>query len=185
MESVPNLLEVKIDQYQTSLVLFFAESNRLDLIKLFIEKFRVQNSGRPAKEVQQLLESWINQKNCRGYSCLFYAILNRNMEMILFLEALGGDIRLRNLNGSSLLHNAVECRNMEALIYYSKSLDLNLKNHFRQTPLQCAVHIQNQEAAFFLIKIGANLNSQDEDGNSALHTAVKNQEVQVVMRLLY
>jgi glycerophosphodiester phosphodiesterase len=62
--------------------------------------------------------------------------------------------------------------------------DVNLHAAYTHTPLSIACRLGHVEAAKLLIQYGANLDAQDEDGESCLIIAAKNGHVNCVRLLL-
>lgn len=55
--------------------------------------------------------------------------------------------------------------------------DVNIRNNRGQTPLQLAVTQGHMQLVELLVIEGANVNAEDEEGDTAMHTALSRQQL--------
>lgn len=140
-----------MDNEGTNVALFLVENNKMKLLKFLVDRIRQKNCLKENK-IDTMIREWINERNIRGYNCLYYAIVYNNMEMLIYLESLGADIYQTFLNGNNLLHCCIALDNMVGFLHYSKFLNLNQQNQFGQTPLIMAVKYCYYEYAVVLLR---------------------------------
>lgn len=82
----------------------------------------------------------------------------------------GGDPNIRNEEGESLLHMAVlHHRHFAVKVLINHHADINLTTPNGLTPLHYAAQIDNSENMIeLLIKLGANIDAQDNNGRTPL-----------------
>ncbi|VDK26886.1 unnamed protein product [Anisakis simplex] len=54
-----------------------------------------------------------------------------------------------------------------------QTLDVNVRDGLKQTPLHCAVRRGSLEQTIALLAFGCDVNAVDEDGDTALHIAIQ------------
>ena len=95
--------------------------------------------------------------------------------MDLFVVGLRTDLNVLMLNQLSVMHCAAQTyAGFLSILYMSKraDVDVNLVDERNATPLHFAVVKCECKNVELLIKLGANLDAQDFQGNTALHIAV-------------
>lgn len=136
-----------------------------------------------AKDFADIVELLINFrgvdlsiKNKRGFNCLHHAALKGNTRAASLIVRKSPDLlnvvkddgfsalHLASLNGH---HSVVEC-----LIKARPQSDVNLRNSRQQTPLLLAVDKRHVTIAKLLLDNGAQVNAQDDVGDSPLHVVV-------------
>ncbi|VDK56198.1 unnamed protein product [Anisakis simplex] len=75
---------------------------------------------------------------------------------------------------STILHEEMD----KALLYHilegvGQTLDVNVRDGLKQTPLHCAVRRGSLEQTIALLAFGCDVNAVDEDGDTALHIAIQ------------
>lgn len=91
-------------------------------------------------------------------------------------------------SGYTLLHNAAYRNHPEFVEFWATRLKLPvnvfLNTESRQTPLHIAARRGHVSVIENLYRHGADLNAQDNEGNTALHIAVQNNNAEVIRALL-
>lgn len=136
-----------------------------------------------AKDFADIVELLINFrgidlsiKNKRGFNCLHHASLKGNARAASLIIQKSPDLmgavkddgfsalHLASLNGH---YDVVKC-----LVQARSLFDVNLRNGRQQTPLLLAVDKRHVKIAKLLLENGANVNAQDDVGDSPLHVVV-------------
>lgn len=136
-----------------------------------------------AKDFIEIVEVLVNFrgvdlsiKNKRGFNCLHHAALKGNARAASLIAQKCPDLlnvvkedgfsalHLASLNGH---HNVVQC-----LVEARPGSDVNLRNGRQQTPLLLAVDKRHVTIAKLLLDNGAEVNAQDDVGDSPLHVVV-------------
>ena len=129
----------------------------------------------------------INAQNNLGYTPLHSALLKRNRQVVkLLAEHKMVDMTKTTLNGDTPLHFACEYDVSNALIGKG---DVRARRKDGKTPLHLAAYPGNPIAITNLglsLQEGASLNldSKDNDGNTALHIAAMNEHSEFTTQLL-
>lgn len=61
--------------------------------------------------------------------------------------------------------------------------DVNIRNNRGQTPLQLAVTQGHMQLVELLVMEGANVNAEDEEGDTAMHTALSRQQLTTTLSI--
>jgi len=136
-----------------------------------------------AKDFFEIVELLVNflgidlsKTNKRGFNCLHHAALKGNARAVSLIVQKSPDLlnmvkedgfsalHLASLNGH---HNVVQC-----LIEARPGSDVNLRNTRQQTALLLAVDKRHVNIAKLLLENGAQVNAQDDVGDSPLHVVV-------------
>ncbi|KAJ8688269.1 hypothetical protein QAD02_024064 [Eretmocerus hayati] len=182
-----------------------------DLVKLFFEKYKLQNDTSIEmekasdihvscinNEIESLMKilsempSSLNSAIWKGNSLLHLAVKCKNVEVAKYLLSRRADYQAQNFQGKSSLHLAFDHSMreiIELILEDYKNFSENPADHDGISHLHIACAKNNVEAVKRYIKLGVDLNvtvNSDSGlwpGCSPLHIAVKNQSVEVV-RLL-
>uniref|UniRef100_A0A672R2Z1 E3 ubiquitin-protein ligase MIB2 n=1 Tax=Sinocyclocheilus grahami TaxID=75366 RepID=A0A672R2Z1_SINGR len=124
------------------------------------------------------------QQNNRGFNLLQHAALKGNKlatEMILARARQLADVKKED--GFSALHLAAlnNHRDVAEILLKEGRCDINIRNNRNQTPLQLAVTQGHVALVALLVTEGADVNAEDEDGDTAMHTALSRQQLATVM----
>jgi ankyrin repeat protein len=153
------------------------------------------------KEVVELLikkGADINARDEYGWTPLVYACIHKEIVEILLQN--GADVNVKDESGKSVLMYAIECQCYEiANLLIEKGADVNVKSISGETALIIATKIKEKSdllsdafgltKAFYnyrkliiklLLEKGADVNVKDENGNTALTYALKNQDNEIV-----
>ena len=122
----------------------------------------------------------INTNSDNGVTPLMIAAREGRLNVVTFLIKEGVDVSLPDYDGRTALHFAVgssdnSCEILSCLI--ENGADINKGRIDNQTPLMVAVKKGHISVATFLIERGADVDLQDENGNTALHHALYGSDV--------
>ncbi|XP_072305575.1 E3 ubiquitin-protein ligase MIB2 isoform X2 [Eucyclogobius newberryi] len=135
-----------------------------------------------AKDFRNIIEVLVlvpsidfSQQNHRGFNLLHHAALKGNKlatEKILARARQLVDVKKED--GFSALHLAAlnNHREVAEILIKEGRCDMNIRNNRNQTPLQLAVTQGHTELVELLVSEGADVNMEDEDGDTAMHTAL-------------
>uniref|UniRef100_A0A668APN2 E3 ubiquitin-protein ligase MIB2 n=1 Tax=Myripristis murdjan TaxID=586833 RepID=A0A668APN2_9TELE len=115
------------------------------------------------------------QQNNRGFNLLHHAALKGNKlatEKILARARQLVDVKKED--GFSALHLAAlnNHRDVAEILIKEGRCDINIRNNRNQTPLQLAVTQGHGDLVQLLVAEGADVNMEDEDGDTAMHVAL-------------
>uniref|UniRef100_A0A671UVA7 E3 ubiquitin-protein ligase MIB2 n=1 Tax=Sparus aurata TaxID=8175 RepID=A0A671UVA7_SPAAU len=124
------------------------------------------------------------QQNHRGFNLLHHAALKGNKlatEKILARARQLVDVKKED--GFSALHLASlnNHRDVAEILVKEGRCDINIRNNRNQTPLQLAVTQGHTELVQLLVAEGADVNMEDEDGDTAMHVALLRPQLANVM----
>nr|XP_061803082.1 E3 ubiquitin-protein ligase MIB2-like [Nerophis lumbriciformis] len=124
------------------------------------------------------------QQNHRGFNLLHHAALKGNK---LATEKILGRARqlvdVKKEDGFSALHLASlnNHRDVTEILIKEGRCDINIRNNRNQTPLQLAVTQGHTDLIQLLVVEGADVNMEDEDGDTAMHVALLRPQLANVM----
>ncbi|KAM9751094.1 E3 ubiquitin-protein ligase MIB2 isoform 1-T1 [Menidia menidia] len=135
-----------------------------------------------AKDFRNIIEILVvvpnidfTQQNHRGFNLLHHAALKGNK---LAAEKILGRARqlvdVKKEDGFSALHLAAlnNHRDVAEVLIKEGRCDTNIRNNRNQTPLQLAVTQGHTDLIQLLVDEGADVNMEDEDGDTAMHVAL-------------
>ncbi|CAG01730.1 unnamed protein product, partial [Tetraodon nigroviridis] len=135
-----------------------------------------------AKDFRSIIEILVlvpnidfTQQNHRGFNLLHHAALKGNK---LATEKILGRARqlvdVKKEDGFSALHLAAlnNHRDVAEILIKEGRCDINIRNNRNQTPLQLAVTQGHTDLVQLLVAEGADVNMEDEDGDTAMHVAL-------------
>uniref|UniRef100_A0A672HXY2 E3 ubiquitin-protein ligase MIB2 n=1 Tax=Salarias fasciatus TaxID=181472 RepID=A0A672HXY2_SALFA len=135
-----------------------------------------------AKDFRNIIEILVvvpnidfTQQNHRGFNLLHHAALKGNKlatEKILARARQLVDVKKED--GFSALHLAAlnNHRDVAEILIKEGRCDINIRNNRNQTPLQLAVTQGHTDLVQLLVAEGADVNMEDEDGDTAMHVAL-------------
>lgn len=118
---------------------------------------------------------------------LILAIRHGFTKCIDILLENGADVNAHTKNSTYILHMVAEKGDislLEKLVEKGNNLDLNPRDNKNSTPLQLAIENDHPELATKLIQLGADINTQDNDGNSPLYTCAARNDLTNLLLLL-
>uniref|UniRef100_A0AAQ4Q6Z1 E3 ubiquitin-protein ligase MIB2 n=1 Tax=Gasterosteus aculeatus aculeatus TaxID=481459 RepID=A0AAQ4Q6Z1_GASAC len=144
-----------------------------------------------AKDFRNIIEILVlvpnidfTQQNHRGFNLLHHAALKGNKlatEKILARARQLADVKKED--GFSALHLASlnNHRDVAEILVKEGRCDINIRNNRNQTPLQLAVTQGHTDLVQLLVSEGADVNMEDEDGDTAMHVALLRPQLANVM----
>jgi len=141
-----------------------------------------------AKDSSGIASVDFNLMDKMGMTPLMYACLNGHKDIVdmLLAEHLRCDVSLVDKEGNSLLHLIVAENNKHLIstILRANPVLINKTNHEQFTPLNIACARNHLQSAEKLIRCSADVNLANKEGETPLHFAVKNGNVELVALLL-
>lgn len=128
-------------------------------------------------EVQALLKSGVNideHKNERGETALYNTLFTGYMDRAALLLKHNASPNIQDNSGQTILHLLVADNSidkMKFLFENTTNIDLEIKSFSGHFPLYTSMLNENIDAMDLLLKKGADINSKDSFGGSALHGA--------------
>lgn len=132
------------------------------------------------------LGSSINEVTHTGGTPFMFAVLGNHVAVAEWLHAQGANINAKGSNGWSAATISAAKGQADMMKWLIKAgADINAEDVYRFSPLMRAVDNRHEETVRVLLGMGnANVDSQDESDNTALHYAVSNGHVSVVALLM-
>jgi len=134
----------------------------------------------------------INKKDLKGNTILYYAIFNNDIETVKELISIGADINFKDKFGNSAIQIAIFKKNQNVLkiLFSNSNLLLNIPNFRGETPIFTIINICNYSVIEKiiiidnLIKRGADINFEDNEGNTPLIYAIQNGSLPIIELLV-
>jgi ankyrin repeat protein len=132
----------------------------------------------------------LNEQDGWGYTPLMAAVLWQRNDIVDFLVSSGADINLRCNSGATAFDKALQFGNflmLATLIRNGYDANVRQRNPIMngETPLITASRIGNNDVVELLLREGKiSLESQDNDGNTALGKAAESDKHEIVARLI-
>ncbi|ORX79989.1 ankyrin [Anaeromyces robustus] len=133
-----------------------------------------------------------NKIDSHGNCLLYYSVLKKDVETTKYLIRIGADVNFKDKLGNSILNTVIYNKNMDILfaLIRNNNVFLNVSNKRGETPLISIIRIndynENEKKSIVdcLIERGADVNSIDNDGNTPLVYAIKNNLLSIVILLV-
>ena len=165
------------------------------LVKLIIEstkkRLNLDKDSSLSKEEkinnENILKNFINSKTeVEKLTPLHYASFRGNIPMIKYLIQNSANVLDITYNGLNMLHKAAQGNSPGAIVFFNKKykIDINSVNYEKLNALHFAAISGMDNSAIFLLNMGIDPNIKDQQGNTALHYAVKNGHTRIIKKLL-
>lgn len=136
--------------------------------------------------VKFLLDHGANRKilDSSGHNILQIAVLNGNLNLTKFLIDSGSNINTLSKKEETLLHFAIRSRSIELakFLLYRNEIEINAKDIQGNTAISATIY--NYEIVKLFIKNGADIFLKNNNKQSLLHLAVKDNNTEFVKYLL-
>jgi ankyrin repeat protein len=135
-----------------------------------------------------LLLKWgadVNMKDRGGNTPLHFSVISGYPETIQLLLDCGADIRAKNKSGVSVLHCASVAVSTSIATLICNGANLEERDQDMRTPFLSAVDVRNDAAVRLLMNADADVTVVDMDGNSAIHFAARDGDIQLVNKLIH
>lgn len=139
-------------------------------------------AGRATEKILARARQLVDVKKEDGFSALHLAALNNHKDVaeILIKEASWPYVCI-----FTCLNRCFCCKTKKNVFPFALLLqgrcDINIRNNRNQTPLQLAVTQGHTELVQLLVDEGADVNMEDEDGDTAMHVALLRPQLANVM----
>ena len=117
-----------------------------------------------------------------GRTVLINAAARGDLNVVKLLLERGADVNVADNRGYTALHHAIEARydDVSELLLNQPKLDPNARGLNGVTTLMSYVWRERKDAVQKLLDRGADVNAQDYDGDSALHGAAQNGNIEIM-----
>ena len=115
---------------------------------------------------------YVNEKNNEGETPLYFAVLKGHEKIIPLLFENGASLDAKDNFGITPFYLAMKKEQNNIISFFQKNIAfLDIKKNHGET-LHVAIQQRNDKIINLLVKNGAPINFQDEDGNTCLHHVV-------------
>ncbi|EAY07153.1 ankyrin repeat protein, putative [Trichomonas vaginalis G3] len=172
------------DKKGVSAIHLAIKNNFIDIIKLFISNGEDINASAlnnavmfNSKEIVDILilhGANINAKGKNGKTAIHIAAIYGRKELAELLLSIGADINAKDKKGRNALHHAIGQNDLESLEkdLESEKIDIHSKDINYDTYVGWSTNLtDNMDIVELLISHGIDINSRDNDGDTALHLA--------------
>ncbi|XP_073678272.1 transient receptor potential cation channel, subfamily N, member 1 [Garra rufa] len=196
----PNIL----DKMERSPLHIAAEQGHTNVVEILTEKFKscvlartkdgntllhiASQCGHPATALALLRKGVpLHMPNKSGAVCLHAAAKRGHTAVVKALLQKGAHVDATAKNGQTALHIAVEnCKPQVVQMLLGFGAHVQLRGgKAQETPLHIAARIREGErAADMLLKSGADVNAEQENGETAMHVAARHGALQMIRALI-
>ncbi|KAL1254989.1 hypothetical protein QQF64_013050, partial [Cirrhinus molitorella] len=196
----PNILD-KMDRSPLHIA---AEQGHTNVVEIFTEKFKscvlartkdgntllhiASQCGHPATALALLRKGVpLHMPNKSGAVCLHAAAKRGHAAVVKALLQKGAHVDATAKNGQTALHIAVEnCKPQVVQMLLGFGAHVQLRGgKAQETPLHIAARVKEGErAAEMLLKSGADVNAEQENGETAMHVAARHGALQMIRALI-
>ena len=174
-------------------------TDKTDIIITIIEKTKIRlglddknnnNSGLSQEEKSnnlKIFKDFINAKTeGDNQTALHFASFRGNIKIIKLLIANYAEINALTSKGYNMIHKAATGNKPSALIYFNKKYNMSLDDtaENQMTALHLAIRNCMENSVIYLLNLGINVNSKDKEGNTALHYAVRMNQIRIIKKLI-
>jgi len=170
----------KLTDNGDTLLHLLADYKKFDELKIVLDFFK--NSIEP-----EIFLKIINVKNDVGFSLLYQASFNSNLEIIEYLIKIGADVKIRTNYNSTPLHAAAMEGNLNTVKYFVEKQNLNVNDvdEDNYTTLHEAAHSGNLELVKYLIeKCNADIGVKTKFGSTILEQSICSGNLKLVKYLV-
>ncbi|XP_052389010.1 serine/threonine-protein phosphatase 6 regulatory ankyrin repeat subunit B-like isoform X1 [Carassius gibelio] len=199
-KSSPNIL----DKMDRTPLLIAAERGHTNAVEILTEKFKssvlartkdgntllhiASQCGHPATALTLLKKGvLLHMPNKSGALCLHAAAKRGHTAVVHALIQKGAPVDGMAKDGQTALHIAVEnCKSevVQMLLGFGANVQLR-GGKARETPLHIAARVkEGEQVAEMLLKSGADVNAEQENGESAMHVAARHGALQMIRALI-
>ena len=170
-----------LDNYKLVKLIIETTKKRLDLIS-------ENSSSKENKKVNEIIfKEFINSKTeTELLTPLHYAAFRGNIKMIDLLIQNSADVQALSYNGLNMLHKGAQGNSPNSIVYFNKKhkIDIASKNNDGLNALHFAAISGMDNSVIYLLNMGLDPNIQDINGNTALHYAVKYNQIRIIKKLI-
>ena len=162
---------------------------KIDAINMYGERILHSAVNNNHIEIVELLLARgadVNAKDRYGSTALHQAASYEHIAIAQLLLANGADVNAKNMFGKTALYEAIKSsyfqgirsvKMVELLLDHGVGVNAVVCDEKNLTPLLCAVIERQKEIVKLLLKLGADRNAKDIDGNTALYWAKYDPEI--------
>ena len=170
-------------------------SDKTDLIIAIIEKTKIRLglddksiiSPEEKAQNEKIFEDFINARtDGDNQTALHLASFRGNIKVIKLLIENHADINAVTNSGYNMIHKAAMGNKPSAIIFFNKkyNMDLEATDENKMTALHLATRNCMENSVIYLLNLGINVNLRDKDGNTALHYAVRKEQIRIIKKLI-
>ena len=129
------------------------------------------NNINNVKEIINNNPEVVDQINYLGITPLFFAVINKNKEIIEFLISKNANINYKDNGGFTVLFYAILSKDCDFVSYLLKNynnIQINIKDNYNHTPLYFSCLYGTIEIVELLIDYGANIDEEYENGKTII-----------------
>ena len=144
-------------------------------------------SEKEKSENEEIFKNFINAKTqVDNQTALHYASFRGNIKVIKLLIENHAEINALSSNGYNMIHKAAQGNKPSAIVYFYKkyNMDLESTDENQMTALHLAAANGMDNSVIYLLSLGINPNLKDKYGYTALHYAVKKNQIRIIKKLL-
>ena len=170
--------------------------DKKEVIIIIIEKTKtrlgldtndINNNSQEKAENEKIFRDFINAKtDIDNQTALHLASFRGNIEVIKILISNHAEINALTTNGYNMIHKAAMGNKPSSIVYFNKkyNMDLEAIDENKMTALHLATLSCMENSVIYLLNLGVNVNSQDKDGNTPLHFAIKKSQIRLIKKLI-
>ena len=169
--------------------------DKTDIIITIIEKTKIRLGLKSENnltienktENEKIFNEFINAKtDGDNQTALHYASFRGNIKVIKLLIANHAEINALTSTRYNMIHKAAMGNKPSAIIYFNKKYNMSLEDtdENQMNALHLATRNCMENSVIYLLSLGLDPNLKDKDGNTALHYAVKKNQIRIIKKLL-